>query len=55
MAQEPEYIYPPNSLKSKITVDETSVDMVALKRADMAIEDMTDEYLEWVKDDIANL
>lgn len=55
MAQEPEYIYPPNSLKSKITVDASTVDMVAIKQADMAIEDMAGEYLEWVKDDIANL
>lgn len=55
MAQEPEYIYPPNSLKSKVTVDASSVDMAVLKQADLAIGDMADEYLEWVKDDIANL
>jgi hypothetical protein len=55
MAQEPEYIYPPNSLKSKVTVDASSVDVVALKQAELAIGGMADEYLEWVKDDIANL
>ncbi len=49
MAQEPEYIYPPNTLKSKVTVDASKVDAVALKQAEMAIEDMQDDYLGWVK------
>jgi chemotaxis protein histidine kinase CheA len=55
MAQEPEYIYPPNTLKSKVTVDGSKIDAVALKQAEMAIEDMQDDYLGWVKDDLANL
>ncbi|NKB45683.1 MAG: phosphorelay protein [Alphaproteobacteria bacterium] len=55
MAQEPEYIYPPNNLKSKITVDSSSVGVVAMQDAEAAITDMAEDYLGWVKDDIANL
>ena len=55
MAQEPEYIYPPNTLKSKVTVDASKVDALALKQAEMAIEDMQGDYLGWVKDDLANI
>lgn len=55
MAQEPEYIYPPNNLKSKITVDSSTVDIVAMNQAEMAITDMAEDYLGWVKDDLAKL
>lgn len=55
MAQEPEYIYPPNTLKSKITVDSSTVDIVAMNQAEMAITDMAEDYLGWVKDDLAKL
>ncbi|MBT7451240.1 MAG: phosphorelay protein, partial [Rhodospirillaceae bacterium] len=55
MAQEPEYIYPPNSLKSKIAADASAVDIIALQDAEAAIGEMAEEYLGWVKDDIANL
>lgn len=55
MAQEPEYIYPPNNLKSKITADASAVDVIALQDAEAAIGSMAEDYLVWVKDDIANL
>ena len=55
MAQEPEYIYPPNTLKNKVTVDAGSVDLVAIEQAEAAIADMKDDYLVWVKEDIDKL
>ncbi|MEQ9109362.1 MAG: Hpt domain-containing protein [Rhodospirillaceae bacterium] len=55
MAQEPEYIYPPNTLKNKVTIDASSVDASALAQAELAIGEMSEDYLEWVKDDLAAL
>lgn len=55
MAQEPEYIYPPNTLKNKVTVDAGTVDLVAIEMAEASIMDMKDDYLVWVKDDIEKL
>ena len=55
MAQEPEYIYPPNTLKNKVTVDAGSVDLVAIEQAEAAIMDMKDDYLVWVIEDMDKL
>lgn len=55
MAQEPEYIYPPNTLKNKVTVDVSSVDASALEQAELAIGEMAEDYLGWVKDDLVAL
>ena len=55
MAQEPEYIYPPNTLKNKVTVDAGSVDLAALEQAELAITGMQSDYLEWVIKDIEQL
>ncbi len=55
MAQKPQYIYPPNTLKNKVTVDAGSVDLVAIEQAERAIMDMKGDYLEWVVEDIEKL
>ncbi len=51
-----EFITPPNTLKSKVSIGGAgAVDEAALKRAEEAIAGMTDEYLEWVVQDIARI
>ncbi len=51
-----EFITPPNTLKSKVSVGGAgAVDEAALLRAENAIANMTDEYLEWVVQDIARI
>ncbi len=49
-------IQPPNTLREKVGPPGTGgVDADVLARAEKVIEDMADNYLVWVKDDIANL
>ncbi len=51
-----EFITPPNLLKSKVSVGGIgAVDEAAIKRAEEAIAGMTDEYLEWVEQDISQI
>jgi len=51
-----EFITPPNALKSKVSIGGAgAVDEAALRRAEEAIAGMTDEYLEWVVQDIARI
>lgn len=51
-----EFITPPNMLKSKVSVGGLgAVDEAAIKRAEEAIAGMTDEYLEWVQQDIEQI
>ena len=51
-----EFITPPNTLREKVPVNGLgSIDEAVLKRAELAIENMSDEYLEWVQQDIARI
>ena len=51
-----EVIVPPNNLKSKVsTVGPGVVTLQTLERAEQAIVNMTDNYLQWVEDDLAKL
>jgi len=51
-----EIITPPNSLKSKVTVGGPgAVDPQALERAEKAIASMTDDYLDWVRQDLIKI
>lgn len=51
-----EFITPPNTLKAKVSVGGAgAVDEEALLRAEQAIENMADEYLEWVQQDIIRI
>lgn len=50
-----EIIVPPNTLQSKVSVDEDGVDLEALERAEAVIQAMSGEYLEWVQEDLRQL
>jgi len=51
-----EFITPPNTLKAKVSVGGAwAVDEATLRRAEDAIAGMTDEYLEWVQQDIVRI
>jgi len=51
-----EIITPPNTLKSKVTVGGPgAVDPQALERAEQAIAGMTDDYLDWVRQDLIKI
>ncbi len=51
--EEVSIIRPPDTLKSKVREGGPgSVDMEALERAEQVIVNLTDDYLEWVKDDL---
>ncbi len=51
-----EIINPPNTLKSKVREGGPgAVDMATLERAEAAIAGMTDNYLDWVQDDLKKL
>lgn len=51
-----EFITPPNTLKSKVSIGGAgAVDEAALRRAEEAIAGMADEYLEWVQQDIIRI
>ena len=52
----PEFITPPNTLKSKVrTGGPGAVDMAALDRAEQVIVGLTDNYLEWVQEDLEKI
>ena len=56
MSDDLEIITPPNLLKSKVkTGGPGAVDAAALERAEAAISDMTDQYLEWVEQDLLRI
>ena len=56
MADKLEIINPPNTLKSKVsTGGPGAVDMEALDRAEKVIASMTDNYLEWVQEDLKKI
>ena len=51
-----EFITPPHPLKSKVPDGAAGVvDNEVIERAQHAIDNMTDEYLEWVQKDIAQI
>jgi len=55
-SDEPKVFRPPSSLKDKVGVGGLdSVDAATLQRAEQAISNMTDNYLEWVEADLVKL
>ncbi|MEO5374668.1 MAG: Hpt domain-containing protein [Alphaproteobacteria bacterium] len=50
-----EFIVPPNRIKSKVTYNDSGVDMAALARAEQVIANLQGNYLQWVEDDLTNL
>ena len=53
---EPQIIRPPDTLRSKVTEGGPgAVDLAALERAEEVIASLTDNYLEWVQEDLAKL
>jgi chemotaxis protein histidine kinase CheA len=56
MSDDLEIINPPNLLKSKVkSGGPGAVDAETLDRAEAAIADMTDQYLEWVEQDLKRI
>lgn len=52
----PKIITPPNTLKNKVTVGGPgAVDLEALERAEAVIAQLSDNYLEWVQEDLDNI
>ncbi|HJO69693.1 MAG TPA: Hpt domain-containing protein [Rhodospirillales bacterium] len=55
-SETPRIITPPNTLKSKVGVGgPKAVDPAVLKRAEEAIANLGDDYLDWVQEDIKKL
>lgn len=53
---EMEIINPPNNLKNKVREGGPgAVDLATLERAEKAIADMADSYLEWVQEDLKRM
>ena len=53
---EMEIINPPNNLKNKVREGGPgAVDLATLERAEQAIADMSDSYLEWVQEDLKRI
>ena len=51
-----EIINPPNTLKDKVREGGPgAVDLATLERAEKAIADMSDSYLEWVEEDLKRM
>ncbi|NQW01556.1 MAG: Hpt domain-containing protein [Rhodospirillales bacterium] len=51
-----EFITPPNTLKAKVSIGGVgAVDESVIQRAEEAIAGMTDDYLEWVYQDISRI
>ena len=51
-----EIINPPNTVKSKVGVGGPgAVDISTLERAEEAIADMADQYLDWVQEDLTRI
>jgi len=56
MGNKPEIINPPNRLRSKVKAGgPRAIDADALKRAEAAIADMADQYLDWVVQDLEKI
>lgn len=53
--EKPEFIQPPNTLKSKVSLGPGGVDLDALERAEAVIANLKDNYLEWVEDDLVKI
>lgn len=54
--EKPRIIKPPSTLKSKVGVGgRKAVDPAALARAEQAVADLGDEYLEWAQEDLRKL
>ncbi len=52
----PELIKPPSSLMDKVTIGGPgSIDLEDLERAEKVMQDLADDYLEWVAKDLINL
>jgi len=55
-AAPPEFVKPPQTLQNKITKGGPgAVDMAALAKAEAVIENLADDYLDWVKEDFIRL
>tara|TARA_R110000787_G_scaffold186397_4_gene298032 strand:- start:2389 stop:2874 length:486 start_codon:yes stop_codon:yes gene_type:complete len=55
-SDEMEIINPPNNLKNKVREGGPgAVDLATLERAEQAIADMSDSYLEWVEEDLKRM
>ena len=51
-----EFIKPPNTLKSKVSSSgPNAVDLSALERAEQVMVGLSDNYLEWVQEDLQKL
>jgi chemotaxis protein histidine kinase CheA len=50
-----EIFMPPNMLKAKVGGSGVGLDMGAVKRAEMAMENLKTEFGDWINDDVANL
>ena len=50
-----EIFMPPNMLKAKVGGSGVGLDMGAVKRAEMAMENLKTEFSDWINDDVANL
>lgn len=50
-----EIFMPPNMLKAKVGGTGLGLDMGAVKRAEMAMENLKTEFGDWINDDVANL
>jgi chemotaxis protein histidine kinase CheA len=50
-----EIIMPPNMLKAKLGSAGAGLDMGAVKRAEMAMENLKTEFHDWINDDVAKL
>lgn len=54
-ADEEGEIFAPPTLKNKVTVSNTGVDMTVLEKAENIMANLKDSYLEWVEDDFKRL
>jgi chemotaxis protein histidine kinase CheA len=50
-----EIFMPPNMLKAKVGGAGVGLDMGAVKRAEMAVENLKTEFHDWINDDVAKL
>lgn len=50
-----EIFMPPNMLKAKVGGAGVGLDMGAVKRAEMAMENLKTEFSDWINEDVANL
>lgn len=50
-----EIFMPPNMLKAKMGGSVVGLDMAALKRAELAMDDLKSEFASWMNDDVTRL